>query len=154
MLLEEPMRTIDLAGKIAWQVNLQQEYGEDKMWWDLASSPVIAAGNAAIQVMNAGECYVVALDLADGSVAWKQDRTYETAVESDQGYCSPCVYRQGDREVIVAGGSDHLTGHDARSGVEMGGVVSQQSTTKSHGDLTFPVGPGPANAPSIPAAIN
>lgn len=107
---------LDLNGNIVWQENLQDKYGADKMWWDLASSPVIAAGNAVIQVLNAGDCYLVALNLADGTEAWKQDRTYETAVESDQGYCSPSVYRHGEKEVIVAGGSDHLTGHDASTG--------------------------------------
>jgi len=110
---------LDLAGNVAWQVNLQQKYGEDKMWWDLASSPVLAADNAVIHVMNAGECYLVALDLATGSVAWKQDRTYQTALESDQGYCSPSVHRQGDKEVIVASGSDHVTSHDARTGEKL-----------------------------------
>ncbi len=110
---------LDLAGNVAWQVNLQQKYGEDKLWWDLASSPILAADNAVIQVMNDGQCYLVALDLATGSVAWKQDRTYETAEESDQGYCTPSVYLRGGKEIIVASGSDHVTGHDARTGEKL-----------------------------------
>lgn len=107
---------LTLDGSINWQGNLQEKYGEDKMWWDLGTSPVLAAGNAVIHVMNAGPCYIVALDLETGDVAWKQDRTYDTAVESDQGYTTPSVYRHGDQEVIVAAGSDHVTGHDARTG--------------------------------------
>lgn len=110
---------LDLAGNVAWQANLQQKYGEDKLWWDLATSPVLAAGNAVIQVMNAGECYLVAFDLATGSLAWKQDRTYETPLECDQGYCSPSIYRRGGKETIVASGSDHVTGHDPRTGEKL-----------------------------------
>lgn len=110
---------LNLDGNVAWQANLQQKYGVDQMWWDLATSPVLAAGNAVVQVMNAGECYLVALNLTTGSVAWKQDRTYETALESDQGYCSPSVFRHDGQEVIVASGSDHVTGHDARTGEEL-----------------------------------
>lgn len=110
---------LDLAGNVAWQANLQQKYGEDKMWWDLASSPVLAGGNAIVQVMNDGECYLAAFDLASGSEKWRQDRTYETSLESDQGYCSPSVYRQADREIVIASGSDHVTGHDPRTGAKL-----------------------------------
>ncbi len=28
------------AGEIVWQLNLQDKYGEDTLWWDLGTSPV------------------------------------------------------------------------------------------------------------------
>jgi len=107
---------LDLQGNEKWQLNLQKKYGEDKLWWDLGTSPVLANGNAIIAVMNAGEGYLVALDLETGEVAWKTDRTYQTAVESDQAYTTPSVVESEGRKVIVTAGADHVTGHDAQSG--------------------------------------
>jgi outer membrane protein assembly factor BamB len=107
---------LGLDGELRWQTNLQQRFGADQLWWDLASSPVLAAGNAVVAVLDAGDCYVVALELASGEVAWKTDRTYQCNVESDQGYTTPSVVRFEGRELVVTAGSDHLTAHDAASG--------------------------------------
>lgn len=109
----------DLAGKLLWQRNLQQQYGADTLWWDLATSPVLAAGNAVIAVMQEGESYLVALKLDSGEVAWYQPRNYDRPVESDQSYTTPHVVEQDSREVIVTWGADHLTGHDAETGKQL-----------------------------------
>jgi outer membrane protein assembly factor BamB len=107
---------LDLAGNERWQVNLQDKYGKDTLWWDLGSSPIIAGKNAVVAVMHEGQGYLVALDLATGDVAWKQDRTYERPEESDQAYTTPMLTSIDDRDVIVTWGADHLTLHDAATG--------------------------------------
>jgi len=107
---------LDVSGALRWQVNLQQLYGKDTLWWDLGTSPVLAAGNAVIAVMQEGESYLVALDLGTGEPAWKQPRQFECARESDQAYTTPVVREIAGREVIVTWGADHLTGHDAETG--------------------------------------
>jgi outer membrane protein assembly factor BamB len=66
--------------------------------------------------MQAGNSYLVALDLATGDVLWKVPREYVTPVESDQAYASPQVVKLDGREVLVTLGSDHLTGHDVETG--------------------------------------
>lgn len=109
------------AGKTMWQTNLQEKYGEDTLWWDLGTSPIIAAGNAVIAVMQDGavkksDSFLVALDLQSGEVAWKQERMFECEKESDQSYTTPHVINQDGEEVIVTWGADHLTGHAAESG--------------------------------------
>ena len=104
------------AGKELWQTNLQEKYGKDTLWWDLGTSPVIAGKNVVIAVMHAGESYLVALDLATGEEAWKQDRTYERPEESDQSYTTPQLAKIDGREVLVVWGADHLTMHDAATG--------------------------------------
>jgi outer membrane protein assembly factor BamB len=109
----------DFDGNELWHVNLQDKYGEDTLWWDLGTSPIIAGKNAIIAVMHAGEGYLVALDLASGKEAWKQDRTYERPEESDQAYTTPQLAKVDGRDVVVTWGADHLTMHDAATGEQL-----------------------------------
>jgi outer membrane protein assembly factor BamB len=107
---------LDLAGKEKWKINLQDMYGKDTLWWDLGTSPVLAGGRAIVAVMQDGDSYLVAIDLKDGKVAWKEKRKYDTPRESDQSYSSPQVVRIDGKDVVVTWGADHLTGHDAATG--------------------------------------
>jgi outer membrane protein assembly factor BamB len=34
---------LDLDGEIRWQKNLQEMFGEDTLWWDLGTSPVLTS---------------------------------------------------------------------------------------------------------------
>ena len=103
-------------GDVLWKVNLQDRYGKDTLWWDLGTSPVLAGDRAIVAVMQAGESYLVALDLSNGQVLWKTPRNYKTARESDQAYTTPQVVQLDGRDVVVTWGADHLTGHDVASG--------------------------------------
>ena len=104
------------TGNELWQTNLQERYGENTLWWDLGTSPILAAGNVVFAVMQAGDSYLVALDPATGKEVWKVKRQYQRPDESDQAYTTPQVANVGGREVIVTWGADHLTGHDAKTG--------------------------------------
>jgi outer membrane protein assembly factor BamB len=107
---------LDVGGRELWKHNLQEQYGEDTLWWDLGTSPVLVGGRAIVAVMHEGPSYLVAFDLESGEVAWKQEREYDNEPESDQAYTTPQVVRQNGKDVIVTWGADHLTGHDASSG--------------------------------------
>lgn len=110
---------LDFAGQEIWQVNLQEQYGKDTLWWDLGTSPIIVGDNVVIAVMHAGEGYLVALSLESGKAAWKQDRTYQRPEEADQAYTTPHLVKVDGRDVIVVWGADHLTGHDAVTGEKL-----------------------------------
>lgn len=110
------LASLTLDGEVNWKINLQENFGEDTLWWDLGTSPVFAGGNIVIAVMQEGESYVVALKPADGSVAWKIDRTFEVQKESGQSYTTPLVREIDGKETIVIWGADHLTGHDPKDG--------------------------------------
>lgn len=110
---------LSVAGEVRWNVNLQEKYGEDTLWWDLGTSPVIASGNAVIAVMQDGDSYLVALDLETGDIAWKQARMFECEKESDQSYTTPRVVSVSGKEILVTFGADHLTGHDAATGKQI-----------------------------------
>ena len=108
---------VDLEGKPLWQVNLQEKYGKDTLWWDQGTSPVFAGGNVVVAVMQTGgDSYMVALDPKTGAEVWKTSRKYETGEESGDAYTTPHVVKVDGKEQIVAWGADHLTGHDAETG--------------------------------------
>ena len=109
----------DMDGNHLWQKNLQREYGEDTLWWDLGTSPILTSAGVMIAVMQEGDSYLVTLDLDSGNVVWKQRRQYDTARESDQSYTTPAVQMIDGVETIVTWGADHLTGHDAKTGKQL-----------------------------------
>ncbi|TWU22830.1 outer membrane protein assembly factor BamB family protein [Bythopirellula polymerisocia] len=108
------LASLDLTGKVLWETNLQEAYGEDTLWWDLGTSPVLADGLVIVAVMNDGDGFLVALDLKTGKEVWKQDRIYEVPKECDNSYTTPALTTDG--KVIVTLGADHVTGHDVRTG--------------------------------------
>ncbi len=108
--------SLTLQGKLKWKINLQEKFGEDTLWWDLGTSPVLAGGNVVIAVMQEGESYVVALKPSDGSVAWKVDRSFPVQTESGQSYTTPFVRKIDGQDTLVIWGADRLTGHDPKDG--------------------------------------
>lgn len=108
--------SLTLQGKLNWKINLQEKFGEDTLWWDLGTSPVLAGGNVVIAVMQEGESYVVALKPSDGSVAWKVDRSFPVQTESGQSYTTPFVRKIDGQDTLVIWGADRLTGHDPKDG--------------------------------------
>ena len=110
---------VDFAGKIVWQTNLQKEYGEDTLWWDLGTSPVLTKAHCVVAVMQTGPSYLVALDKVTGKLAWKADRNLGAPEEAAQSYSTPVVLNDNGKETLVVLGADHVTAHDGASGKEM-----------------------------------
>ena len=106
-------------GELNWQINLQDEYGEDTLWWDLGTSPIFSGEQIVIAVMQEGDSYVVALNQTDGSVAWKVDRNFPVQKESGQAYTTPTLTEIDGKETLVIWGADHLTGHDPKTGEQL-----------------------------------
>ena len=103
-------------GKIVWHLNLQNEYGEDTLWWDLGTSPVLTRKHVIVAVMQTGPSYLVALDKTTGKPVWKQDRNLGAPLEAAQSYSTPVVTTLEGKESIVVLGADYVTGHDAATG--------------------------------------
>lgn len=111
---------LDFAGKIVWQENLQKKFGEDQLWWDLGTSPVLTKQNVVVAVMQSEDAsYVAALDKASGKLAWKVDRNVPAPEESAQSYSTPVVFNENGRETLVILGGDHVTAHGAATGKEL-----------------------------------
>jgi len=118
-------RSGDLAcvnrdGDVQWQVNLQDQYGEDTLWWDLGSSPTLTKDAVVVAVMQTGPSYLVALDKQTGQEMWKADRMLGAPEEAAQSYSTPLVVTVNGQDAIAVMGADHLTLHRAADGKELG----------------------------------
>lgn len=104
-------------GEKLWEVNLQEKFGEDKLWWDQGTSPVIFGDSVILAVMQTeGNSYLASFELESGKVKWKTDRKYETQKETGDSYTTPHLVEVDGVPTLVTFGADHITGHDARSG--------------------------------------
>ena len=103
-------------GKLVWELNLQEEYGEDTLWWDLGTSPVLTRKHVVVAVMQTGPSYLIALDKTTGKPAWKQDRNLGAPLEAAQSYSTPIVTTREGKESIIVLGADYVTAHDAANG--------------------------------------
>ncbi len=120
---------VDLNGNIVWHENLQQKYGEDKLWWDLGTSPVLSRDFVVVAVMHQGPSYLVALDKATGQQQWKHSRDVPAPAESRDSYTTPLLLNDNGEETIVVLGADHVTSHRAQDGSEIwrfGGLNPEQ----------------------------
>jgi outer membrane protein assembly factor BamB len=110
---------VDFAGHVKWQTNLQEKYGKDTLWHDVGTSPVLTKNHVVATVMHSGPSYLAAFNKETGEVAWKQARDLGAPSEAAQSYTTPVVVQDGDQELIVVLGADHVTCHDAPTGKEL-----------------------------------
>ena len=109
---------IDFTGERVWSINLQEKFGEDTLWWDLGTSPVLTKDNCVIAVMQTGGSYLVAIDKRKGTIAWKVDRNLDAPEEAAQSYSTPIVVDEHGQETLIVLGADHVTAHRADTGAE------------------------------------
>lgn len=110
---------LDMEGKVVWEQNLQTEYGEDTLWWDLGTSPVLTKECVVVAVMHSGPSFVAAIDKETGKLAWKQPRELGAPSEAAQSYTTPVVLQHEGKELLVVLGADYVTAHDGSSGKEL-----------------------------------
>ncbi|MFO0867599.1 MAG: PQQ-binding-like beta-propeller repeat protein [Pirellulales bacterium] len=123
---------VDLQGRAVWQHNLQKQFGEDTLWWDLGTSPVLTKNHVIVAVMHSGPSFLVAYEKDSGKLAWKQDRNLDAPSEAAQSYSTPVVYERDGQELLVVLGADHVTGHDAATGRELWRVGGLNPTGNSY----------------------
>ena len=111
---------VDRDGEIVWQMNLQEKFGKDTLWWDLGSSPIWTKTSLIVAVVQTGPSYLVALDPKTGELQWKEDRNVGAPKEAAQTYASPLALSSNGKDLIAMMGADHLTLHDALTGKTLG----------------------------------
>ena len=109
----------DLAGKLIWQVNLQEVNGRDNLGWDLGTSPVLTSQAVVIAVMHQGPSYVTAIDKSTGKQLWKTNRRVDAPGEARDSYTTPVVTGKPGNETVVVLGADYVTAHAADTGKEL-----------------------------------
>lgn len=117
-----------VAGKQVWHHNLQEMFGEDTLWWDLGTSPVLTKRDVVVAVMHSGPSYLVAFHQETGKQSWKQNRDLGAPEEAAQAYSTPVVFDEGGQERIAVLGADHATCHDAATGKELWRVGGMNPT--------------------------
>ncbi len=112
---------LDLNGKIVWQKNLQTAYGEDTLWWDLGTSPVLTKKHVVIACMQSlpSPSYLAAFEKGTGKEVWKVERELGAPEEAAQSYSTPVVTEYKGQEQIVVLGADFATCHSAKDGHEL-----------------------------------
>lgn len=109
----------DFDGNQVWHKNLQDEYGEDTLWWDLGTSPVLSSNYLVVACVQSGPSYLAAFEKETGDVAWKVDRNLDAPEEANQTYATPQVIQHDGSETIIVLGADHVTAHSAEDGSEL-----------------------------------
>jgi outer membrane protein assembly factor BamB len=101
-------------GKLSWVKRYIAEYGDPKMAWGYAVSPVALDGTVIFPWdHHTGPCYLIGLDQGSGNTAWKKDRPIGTA------HATPLVVQHhGQRDLLVPG-KNRLTGFDATTHDEL-----------------------------------
>lgn len=111
---------VDSTGHVKWTVNVQDKYGQDSLWWDLGSSPLLTDNAIVVVVMQTGPSYLVVFDKKTGDELWKVDRMLDAPEEAAQSYTTPLLVSVNDADAIAVMGADHLTLHRADDGTEIG----------------------------------
>jgi outer membrane protein assembly factor BamB len=111
---------VDREGNVRWQKNLQDAFGEDTLWWDLGTSPLLTEKAVVVAVMQTGPSYLVALDKQTGNVLWQTERVLDAPEEAAQSYTTPLAGTVDGKGIIAVMGADHLTIHDQETGKELG----------------------------------
>ncbi|MBB3210418.1 outer membrane protein assembly factor BamB [Rhodopirellula rubra] len=111
---------VNLTGEVLWSHNLQDKFGEDSLWWDLGSSPLLVGSMVVVPVMQTGPSYLVAFDIATGEMKWKADRMTDAPEEAAQSYTTPLAVEINGEPAIAVMGADHLTINNASDGKEIG----------------------------------
>ena len=110
------LAALNFTGKVVWEINLQEKFGKDTLWWDLGTSPVLVGDLIVVAVMQEGNSFLAAFAKKSGDLVWKTDRIYKVKEECDQAYTTPLVVGDPGSETLITFGADHLTGNRAKDG--------------------------------------
>ncbi len=107
---------LDLNGAVVWKSNLVERFGQDQLFWDQGTSPMLTDRNVIMARMHGGESWLAAFDKKTGELRWKEARNYQVPAENDNGYSTPLLFEQGGQKALLVWGADHLTAHSAETG--------------------------------------
>ena len=110
------LAALNMDGTIRWQINLDERYGPEDLYWDQGSSPMVTADLVIISRLHHGESWVAGFDKKTGEQRWLQKRNYEAPPENDNGYTTPLLFKHKGRPALLIWGADRLTAHSAADG--------------------------------------
>ena len=97
-------------GKLVWVTRYMELFGNPKMAWGYAVSPVVLEDSILLPWdHHKGPCYVIGLDKKTGKIAWQVDRPIGTS------HSTPLVVAHHGQTDILVSGKNRLTAFDART---------------------------------------
>ena len=113
----EGLYCYDYSGKLIWKKNFgvlkSVAYDYNAAEWEFASSPIIYNGVVVIQCDVLENSFLATFDLKTGKELWKVSR------DEYPGWCTPNIYKYGDRIAIAVNGYKHRGGYDFLTGKEI-----------------------------------
>lgn len=113
----EGLYCYDLNGKLIWKKSFgvlkSVAFDYVAAEWEFASSPLIYKGVLIIQCDVLENSFLAAFDLKTGRQMWKTKR------DEYPGWCTPNIYKDGDKTRIAVNGYKHRGGYDFETGNEV-----------------------------------
>jgi len=115
----EGLYCYDMEGNLLWTLDLGRLHagafseGREDMEWEFASSPLIHKGVVLIQCDVRGDSFLAAYDVATGKEIWRKER------DEYPGWCTPNIYTQNGRDLVVVNGYKHRGAYDFITGEEI-----------------------------------
>src|SRR5262249_7917640 len=101
-------------GKLIWVNRYIPRFGDPKMAWGYALSPVVLDDSVLFPWdHHTGPCFLIGLEKKSGEIAWKKDRPIGTA------HATPLVIEHDGQKDILVPGKNRLTAFDARTHDEL-----------------------------------
>jgi outer membrane protein assembly factor BamB len=97
-------------GKLAWVRRYMSDFGDPKMSWGYAVSPLVVDDAVVFPWdHHKGPCFLIGLDKGTGEIAWKKDRPIGTA------HATPLLVEHHGQKDILVPGKNRLTAFDAKT---------------------------------------
>jgi outer membrane protein assembly factor BamB len=144
----EGLYCYDFEGNLVWKKNFgilkAVAFNLPAAEWEWASSPVIYNGVLVIQCDVLENSFLATYDLKSGEELWKVKR------DDYPCWCTPNIYKNGDRTIIAVNGYKHRGGYDFKTGIEIwrmsgGGDVPIPTPIIGDGIIYFNSAHGPSS---------
>jgi outer membrane protein assembly factor BamB len=113
----EGLYCYDFAGELIWKKNFgllkSVAFDLPAAEWEFASSPIIYNNVLVIQCDVLENSFLATFDLKSGKELWKVKR------DDHPCWCTPNIYKNGDKTIIVVNGYKHRGGYDFKTGKEI-----------------------------------
>jgi hypothetical protein len=101
-------------GKLIWIKRYMEEFGDPKMAWGYAVSPVVLEDSVLFPWNHhKGPCFLVGIDKKIGQINWKKQRPIGTA------HATPLLVEHHGQKDLLISGQNRLTAFDAKTRREL-----------------------------------
>jgi len=110
------LAALDRDGTVLWKINLTEQFGAEKLFWDSGTSPVVSGDVVLLSRLHDGESWLAAFDRKTGKLRWKQARNFSAPAENNNGYATPVLFDHAGTPAALVWGADRLTAHAVSDG--------------------------------------